>query len=110
MHPQPVHRAALQENVDQAGEIDEVFQRQLFGPGRDPGQKGAEIGSEFAVVAKIAGMVPDRHGIALRAAVGLIPMGDEPYDFTADFRLGHCAKHILGGHRADDTRKPPRAQ
>ena len=101
---------ALQEHVDEAGKIDEVFQRQFPGAGADPRQKGVEDGRELAVVAKMGDMLPHRHRIALGTAIGLVPMGDEPNDFAADFGLGHGAKHILGGHGADDTGNRPPAQ
>ena len=55
------------------------------------------------MVAKIDGMLPDRDGKPLGTMFRHIPMGDEPYDFAANFRFGDGSKDIQGGHSADHT-------
>ena len=100
----------LQENVDEAGKIDEILHRQLAGAGADAGQKGAEVGRELAMVAEMGGILPDQDRVCLGTALSLVPMGDEADDFAANFRFSHGAEHILGGHRADDTKNPPPLQ
>ena len=73
-------------------------------------QQLAQVRRELAVIVETGRVGSNGDRVFLRAAFGLIPMGNEADNFSPDFGLGDGSQHIQWGHAADNTKKPPPAQ
>ena len=87
MDAQPLDGETFEQDIGQAGKLNEVVQRQFSGLGADPLQKEAQVRRQSAVVVESGRVCSHGNGKLHGTALGFVPMGHKVDDLPTDLGL-----------------------